>query len=237
MILKKFDKLPKEMQNDTVKEYYDVLRKKNVALAFKRMFDVFVSLIMLVLLSPVFLILAIAIKIDSKGSVFYRQVRVTQYGKQFRIFKFRTMRADADKSGSLVTVKGDMRITRVGRVIRNCRLDEIPQLLNVLGGSMTFVGTRPEVTKYVDKYTPEMLATLLLPAGITSEASIYYKDEAKLLDGADDVDEVYVNTILPQKMKYNLRALRAFSFFGDIGLMFKTVFAVLGKDYSDKEIK
>ncbi len=237
MILKKFDKLPKEMQNDTVKEYYDVLRKKNVALAFKRMFDVFVSLIMLVLLSPVFLILAIAIKLDSKGSVFYRQVRVTQYGKQFRIFKFRTMRADADKSGSLVTVKGDARVTRVGRVIRNCRLDEIPQLLNVLGGSMTFVGTRPEVTKYVDKYTPEMLATLLLPAGITSEASIYYKDEAKLLDGADDVDEVYVNTILPQKMKYNLRALRAFSFFGDIGLMFKTVFAVLGKDYSDKEIK
>jgi lipopolysaccharide/colanic/teichoic acid biosynthesis glycosyltransferase len=237
MILKKFDKLPKEMQNDTVKEYYDILRKKNVSLAFKRMFDVFVSLIMLVLLSPVFLILAIAIKLDSKGSVFYRQVRVTQYGKQFRIFKFRTMRADADKSGSLVTVKGDMRITRVGRVIRNCRLDEIPQLLNVLGGSMTFVGTRPEVTKYVDKYTPEMLATLLLPAGITSEASIYYKDEAKLLDGADDVDEVYVNTILPQKMKYNLRALRAFSFFGDIGLMFKTVFAVLGKDYSDKEIK
>jgi lipopolysaccharide/colanic/teichoic acid biosynthesis glycosyltransferase len=237
MILKKFDKLPKEMQNDTVKEYYDILRKKNVSLAFKRMFDVFVSLIMLVLLSPVFLILAIAIKLDSKGSVFYRQVRVTQYGKQFRIFKFRTMRADADKSGSLVTVKGDMRITRVGRVIRNCRLDEIPQLLNVLGGSMTFVGTRPEVTKYVDKYTPEMLATLLLPAGITSEASIYYKDEAKLLDGADDVDEVYVNTILPQKMKYNLRALRASSFFGDIGLMFKTVFAVLGKDYSDKEIK
>ena len=237
MILKKFDKLPKEMQNDTVKEYYDILRKKNVALAFKRMFDVFVSLIMLVLLSPVFLILAIAIKLDSKGSVFYRQVRVTQYGKQFRIFKFRTMRADADKSGSLVTVKGDARVTRVGRVIRNCRLDEIPQLLNVLGGSMTFVGTRPEVTKYVDKYTPEMLATLLLPAGITSEASIYYKDEAKLLDGADDVDEVYVNTILPQKMKYNLRALRAFSFFGDIGLMFKTVFAVLGKDYSDEEIK
>lgn len=237
MILKKFDKLPKEMQNDTVREYYDILRKKSVALAFKRMFDVFVSLIMLILLSPVFLILAIAIKLDSKGSVFYRQVRVTQYGKQFRIFKFRTMRADADKSGSLVTVKGDMRITRVGRVIRNCRLDEIPQLLNVLGGSMTFVGTRPEVTKYVDKYTPEMLATLLLPAGITSEASIYYKDEAKLLDGAVDVDEVYVNSILPQKMKYNLRALKAFSFFGDIGLMFKTVFAVLGKDYSDKEIK
>ena len=237
MILKDFDKLPKEMQNDTVREYYDILRKKSFSLAFKRVFDVFVSVVMLILLSPVFLILAIAIKVDSKGSVFYRQVRVTQYGKQFRIFKFRTMRADADKTGSLVTVRGDMRVTRVGRVIRNCRLDEIPQLFNVLGGSMTFVGTRPEVTKYVDKYTSEMLATLLLPAGITSEASIYYKDEAKLLDGADDVDEVYVNSILPQKMKYNLRALRAFSFFGDIGLMFKTVFAVLGKDYSDKEIK
>jgi lipopolysaccharide/colanic/teichoic acid biosynthesis glycosyltransferase len=192
---------------------------------------------MLILLLPVFFVLAVAIKLDSKGSVFYRQVRVTQYGKRFRIFKFRTMYADADKRGSLVTVKGDPRVTRVGKVIRNCRLDELPQLLNVLCGSMTFVGTRPEVTKYVDNYTQEMLATLLLPAGITSEASIYYKDEARLLDSAADVDSVYINDILPEKMKYNLSALRHFSFWGDIGLMFKTVFAVLGKDYSKENEK
>lgn len=237
MILKKFEQLPKEMQNDSVREYYDILAKRKISLFFKRVFDVFVSLFMLILLLPVFFVLAIAIKLDSKGKVFYRQVRVTQYGKKFRIFKFRTMYADADKRGSLVTVKGDPRVTRVGKVIRNCRLDELPQLLNVLGGSMTFVGTRPEVTKYVDKYTNEMLATLLLPAGITSEASIYYKDEAKLLDSAADVDSVYVNDILPEKMKYNLSALRHFSFWGDIGLMFKTVFAVLGKDYSKENIK
>ena len=237
MILKKFEQLPKEMQNDSVRGYYDILAKRKISLFFKRVFDVFVSLFMLILLLPVFFVLAVAIKLDSKGKVFYRQVRVTQYGKKFRIFKFRTMYADADKRGSLVTVKGDPRVTRVGKVIRNCRLDELPQLLNVLGGSMTFVGTRPEVTKYVDKYTNEMLATLLLPAGITSEASIYYKDEAKLLDSAADVDSVYVNDILPEKMKYNLSALRHFSFWGDIGLMFKTVFAVLGKDYSKENRK
>ncbi len=237
MVIKKFEELPKNMQNDAVKAYYDILRKKNAALVFKRIFDVVVSLVILVFLLPIFLIIAIAIKLDSRGPVFYRQVRITQYGKKFRIFKFRTMREDADRTGELVTVKGDARITRVGRVIRKCRIDELPQLLNVLGGSMTFVGTRPEVEKYVDKYTSEMLATLLLPAGITSEASICFKDEDVLLVDINDIDDVYINDILPQKMKYNLCALENFSFFGDIVLMFKTVFAVLGKDYSEKETK
>ncbi len=237
MVIKKFEELPKEMQNDAVKAYYDILCKKSTALVFKRIFDVVVSLIILMLLLPVFLIIAIAIKIDSRGPVFYRQVRITQYGKKFRIFKFRTMQEDADRTGELVTIKGDVRITRVGRLIRKCRLDEIPQLINVLGGSMTFVGTRPEVEKYVDKYTPEMLATLLLPAGITSEASIFFKDEELLLVDANDIDDVYINKILPKKMQYNLRALKQFNFFGDIALMFKTVFAVLGKDYSEEEIK
>lgn len=218
------------MQTEAVKPYYEILQKKQIGLIFKRLFDIVVSLIMLLILSPVFLILAIAIKLDTEGPVFYRQVRVTQYGKEFRIFKFRTMVNNADKIGSQVTVGGDSRITRVGKVIRECRLDEIGQLLNILGGSMTFVGTRPEVPKYVEKYTPEMWATLLLPAGVTSEASIRYKDEAALLDAAEDVDATYIQDVLPGKMKYNLRSIQEYSFFKDIETMFQTVFAVVEKD-------
>ena len=234
MRIVKWERLPAEMQTEEVRKYYDILKKKKVGLFFKRFFDIFVSLIMLVLLSPMFLILAIAIKVDSKGPVFYRQERVTQYGKRFRIHKFRSMVQDADK-GSQVTVNGDKRITKVGRFIRKCRLDEICQLLDVLSGNMTFVGTRPEVTKYVEKYTPEMLATLLLPAGVTSLASIYYKDEARLLDGAEDTDKTYVEDVLPAKMRYNLKAVQSFGFWKDIKIMFMTVFAVLGKEYKEEE--
>lgn len=225
-----WEKLPPQMQTEAVKPYYEILQKKQISLIFKRSFDIVVSLIMLLILSPVFLVLAIAIKLDSKGPVFYRQVRVTQYGKEFRIFKFRTMVNNADKIGSQVTVGGDNRITRVGKVIRECRLDEIGQLLNILGGSMTFVGTRPEVPKYVEKYTSEMWATLLLPAGVTSEASIRYKDEAALLDASEDVDATYIQDVLPGKMKYNLRSIQEYSFFKDIETMFQTVFAVVDKD-------
>lgn len=225
-----WEKLPSQMQTEAVKPYYEILQKKQISLIFKRLFDIVVSIIMLLILSPVFLVLAIAIKLDSKGPVFYRQVRVTQYGKEFRIFKFRTMVTNADKIGSQVTVGGDSRITRVGKVIRECRLDEIGQLLNILGGSMTFVGTRPEVPKYVEKYTSEMWATLLLPAGVTSEASIRYKDEAALLDAAEDVDATYIQDVLPGKMKYNLRSIQEYSFFKDIETMFQTVFAVVEKD-------
>lgn len=225
-----WEKLPPQMQTEAVKPYYEILQKKQISLIFKRSFDIVVSLIMLLILSPVFLVLAIAIKLDTEGPVFYRQVRVTQYGKEFRIFKFRTMVTNADKIGSQVTVGGDSRITRVGKVIRECRLDEIGQLLNILGGSMTFVGTRPEVPKYVEKYTSEMWATLLLPAGVTSEASIRYKDEAALLDAAEDVDATYIQDVLPGKMKYNLRSIQEYSFFKDIETMFQTVFAVVDKD-------
>lgn len=225
-----WEKLPPQMQTEAVNPYYEILQKKQISLIFKRSFDIVVSLIMLLILSPVFFVLAIAIKLDSKGPVFYRQVRVTQYGKEFRIFKFRTMVNNADKIGSQVTVGGDSRITRVGKVIRECRLDEIGQLLNILGGSMTFVGTRPEVPKYVEKYTPEMWATLLLPAGVTSEASIRYKDEAALLDAAEDVDATYIQDVLPGKMKYNLRSIQEYSFFKDIETMFQTVFAVVEKN-------
>lgn len=229
MILKRWEDLPPELRTEAVRPYYEVLRRKKLSLVCKRGFDILVSLVMLVILSPVFLILSAAIKLDSPGPVFFRQVRVTQYGRQFRIFKFRTMVNNADRLGAQVTVGNDARITRVGRLIRSCRLDEIGQLLNVLGGSMTFVGTRPEVPKYVAAYTPEMMATLLLPAGITSEASIRYKDEDRLLEGAEDVDAVYVSQVLPGKMRINLEAVRRFHFWGDIATMFRTVFAVLGR--------
>ena len=227
MILKKWSELPSDLQIDEVKPYYDILSEKKCSLVAKRIFDILVSLIMLILLSPIFLVLAIAIKIDSKGPVFFKQTRITQYGKEFKIYKFRTMVNNAEKIGTQVTVDNDARITKVGSVIRNCRLDEIGQLINIFKGDMTFVGTRPEVKKYVDAYTPEMLATLLLPAGVTSIASIKYKDEAELLSKANDVDSTYINEILPQKMKYNLESIKNFSFWDDIATMFKTVGSVL----------
>ena len=229
MILKKWEDLPENLRTDAVRPYYTLLARRRGSLVLKRCFDVVVSALMLLVLAPVFLVLAIAIKLDSPGPVFYRQVRVTQYGREFRIFKFRSMVSDADKRGTLVTVSGDSRITRVGKFIRKCRLDELCQLIDIFRGTMTFVGTRPEVPKYVAAYTPEMLATLLLPAGVTSEASILYKDEADLLDAAEDVDAVYIREVLPGKMKYNLDALKNFSFFSDIATMFRTVFAVLGE--------
>ncbi len=229
MILKKWEELPKQMQTDEVYEYYEILSKKKFSLVLKRVFDVIVSALMLLILSPVFLVLAIAIKLESKGPVFYRQERVTQYGKHFKIFKFRTMVQNADKIGAQVTTSNDSRITGVGSIIRKFRLDEISQLIDVLRGTMTFVGTRPEVPKYVEHYTNEMQATFLLPAGVTSIASIYYKDEGELLDGAENPDEVYINDVLPQKMKYNLSEIKDFGFWNDIKVMFLTVIAVLTK--------
>lgn len=225
MILRKWNDLPKEMQIPEVREYYDLLSKKKLQLVLKRGFDIVVSFLLLTLLSPVFIILAIAIKLDSKGPVFYRQTRVTQYGEEFRIFKFRSMVTDADK-GSLLTVGGDSRITKTGKFIRKYKLDELSQLIDVLRGTMTFVGTRPEVPKYVKKYTPEMMATLLMPAGITSEASVYYKDENELLDAAEDIEKTYLEVVLPDKMKYNLAAIKSFSFIDDIKVMILTVLAV-----------
>lgn len=230
-MLRTWDKLPEELRIPEVRPYYDLLQKKKGSLLLKRGFDIAFSAALLVLFSPLFGGLSLAIKLDSPGPVFYRQERVTQYGKRFRIHKFRSMVDGADKKGSLVTVGGDPRVTKVGRVIRKYRLDEISQLLDVFVGDMSFVGTRPEVPKYVACYTPEMMATLLLPAGVTSEASIRYKDEAELLDAAEDVDRVYVEQVLPGKMKWNLESVRSFSFFRDFLTVFRTVFAVLGKEY------
>lgn len=229
-MLRKWDDLPEFMKCDEVRVYYDILSKKRISLVFKRVFDISVAMIMLILFAIPMLIIGCMIKADSEGTVFYRQERITAYGKKFKIHKFRTMVSEADKIGTAVTVEGDARITKVGEKIRKLRIDEIPQLLDVLSGNMSFVGTRPEVTKYVEKYNKEMFATLLLPAGITSEASIHYKDEARLLDAADDIDRVYVEVILPGKMQYNLKAIGTFSFRGEIATMFRTVFAVLGKE-------
>lgn len=226
-MLKNWNELPEYMRTDEVRPYYDLLQKKKISLFFKRVFDVVVSLIMIILCSPVLLIISILIVKDSKGGVFYRQERVTQYGRVFRIFKFRTMVQNADQIGTQVTVSNDSRITKIGSKLRDCRLDELPQLFNIFLGDMTFVGTRPESVHYVKSYTNEMYATLLLPAGVTSEASIEYKDEADLLDQAEDVDGVYINEVLPEKMKYNLNSIKGFSFFKEIATMFRTVFAVL----------
>ncbi len=231
MILRPWEELPPQLKTEAVRPYYDALAKKKGALIWKRVFDVTVSALMLLVLAPVFLVLAIAIKVDSPGPVFFRQVRVTQYGETFRIFKFRSMVDNAERMGAQVTVSGDARVTRVGKFIRDCRLDELCQLIDIFRGTMTFVGTRPEVPKYVAGYTPEMWATLLLPAGVTSKASILYKDESALLDAAEDVDAVYIHQVLPGKMKYNLDALKNFSFWAEIRTMFQTVFAVFGKEY------
>ena len=231
MVLRKWEELPTFMKTLEVRPYWESLNKKRGQLVLKRAFDIVVALILLILLAIPMIIIAIMIKRDSQGPVFYRQERVTSYGKHFRIHKFRTMVSNADKIGTAVTVGNDSRITKVGAKLRDKRLDELPQLIDVLEGTMSFVGTRPEAVKYVERYKPEYYATLLMPAGITSEASIRYKDEDQLLNAAEDVDQVYVEKVLPGKMKWNLRSVRKFSFFGEIATMFRTVFAVMGKEY------
>lgn len=223
MILKKWDSLPDCLRTEEVRPYYDMLKKHTFSLILKRCFDIIMSLLMLIILSPVFLTLAIWIKIDSPGPVFFKQTRITQYGREFKIIKFRTMVNDAENKGSSVTVLEDARITDVGRKIRHVRLDEIPQLVNILFGDMTFVGTRPEVPKYVASYTKEMMATLLLPAGVTSEASIEYRDEDDLISDAKNPDETYVKVVLPQKMNYNLDYIRFFSLKQEIKTLARTV--------------
>lgn len=231
MILRPWDKLPDCMRTEEVRPYYDVLKKRRFSIVLKRCFDFFMSLVMLLVLWPMMLIIAAVIIIDSPGPALFLQERVTAYGKRFRIVKFRTMVNGAEKKGTAVTVSGDSRITKVGKFLRDKRLDELPQLINILKGDMSYVGTRPEVAKYVDRYRKEYYATLLLPAGVTSEASIRYKDENRLLSGAEDTDRVYVEEVLPAKMVWNLESIRRFGFLREILTMVRTVLAVLGKEY------
>lgn len=226
-MLRDWDELPRYMRTKEVRPYYDSLKKKQMSLFLKRGVDLVMSSIMLVFLAPGMLVIAVLIVTDSKGPVFFRQERVTQYGKKFRIHKFRTMVSDAESKGSQVTVKNDMRVTKIGTKLRKYRLDELPQLIDILCGNMSLVGVRPEVVKYVKRYEQEYMATLLLPAGVTSEASIQYKDEAGLLENAADADEVYVKEVLPGKMKYNLESIKRFSLLRDLGTMIRTVVAVI----------
>lgn len=230
-MLKRWEELPEFMRVPEVRPYWERLNQKRGQLVLKRVFDFVVALLLLIVLIIPMIVIAVMIKLDNSGTVFYRQERVTTYGRRFQIHKFRTMVSNADKIGSAVTVSGDSRITNVGAKLRRLRLDELPQVFDILEGTMSFVGTRPEAVKYVDWYKPEYYATLLMPAGITSEASIRYKDEDKLLDVADDVDWVYMEQVLPAKMKWNLESIREFQFTREILTMFRTVFAVLGKNY------
>lgn len=232
MGLRKWKDLPTFMQVDEVRPYWEILNKKRGQLILKRVFDLVVSILLFIILAIPMAIIAVMIRIEDPGPVLYRQERVTTYGRKFRIHKFRTMVVNADKIGTAVTVGEDPRITKVGKRLRRLRLDELPQVFDVIKGDMSFVGTRPEAVKYVEKYKPEYNATLLMSAGITSEASIRYKDEYKLLNAADDVDKVYVEKVLPEKMKWNLNSIERFSFPREILTMFRTIFAVLGKDYA-----
>ena len=227
----KWDELPLEMQLSEVEPYYQLVSQRKGSLVLKRCLDFLLALVLLFLTSPLFIVLSIWIKLDSKGPVIYKQERVTQYNRHFKIWKFRTMVTDADKKGSLLTSSNDSRITKVGNFIRRVRLDELPQLVNVLKGEMSFVGTRPEVPRYTEQYSPEMMATLLLPAGVTSLASINYKDEDTIISQMTakgmTVDQAYVERVLPEKMLFNLAYLRDFSFIGDIKIMLQTVVEVL----------
>lgn len=230
-MLRKWEDLPDFMRVDEVKPYWEILKKKRGQLVIKRLFDFVIALLLLFILAVPMVAISILIKFDSEGPVFYRQERVTIYGKHFYIHKFRTMVNNADKMGAAVTVANDVRITKIGTKLREYRLDELPQVFDVIQGTMSFVGARPESVKYVKQYKPEYYATLLMPAGITSEASIRYKDESKLLNVADDVDKVYLNMILPRKMNWNLKAVRKYSFIRELMTLFRTVFAVLGKEF------
>lgn len=237
MRLKKYEDLPEFMKCKEVKEYYDLINKKKIQLLFKRGFDILGSIIGIILLSPIMLIISIIIKVDSSGPALFKQIRVTQYGEKFKILKFRTMVVDAERKGAQVTSKNDSRVTRVGKFLRKCRIDELPQIFNIFMGQLSFVGTRPEVPKYVEKYTNEMLATLLLPAGVTSEASITFKDEEKMLDGSLDVENDYIAKVLPLKMKYNLESIKKFSILYEIKVIFMTVIKVLVEQSKSTDLK
>ena len=232
MMLKQWEQLPDYMKNSEVRPYWEALNRKKGQLAIKRGFDLCMALLLLILLAIPMVIISILIKIDSKGPVFYRQERITINGKHFKIHKFRTMVADAERQGTAVTVHNDERVTKIGKKLRRFRLDELPQIWDVIMGDMSFVGTRPEAVKYVEAYRPEYYATLLMPAGITSEATIRYKDEEKLMDSAKNADEVYLNEILPQKMKWNLKSLQDFQIGNELLTMIRTILAVFGRNYN-----
>lgn len=219
MSLRAFGKLPEAMQNDTTRLYYDKLSRKRGQLALKRGMDIILSFLLILLLSPVMAFCAALVRTDG-GSILFQQVRIGRYGRPFVIYKFRTMTQQAYLGGEL-TRGEDPRITRAGRLLRRTRLDELPQLFNVLKGEMSLVGPRPEVPRYTALYTDRMRATLLLPVGITCRASLRFKDEAALLAG-EDGEWVYRQRVLPAKMEENIRYLREFSLWEDGKILLQT---------------
>ncbi|MBR3794784.1 MAG: sugar transferase [Clostridia bacterium] len=204
-----------------------VLEQRKLQLFLKRAMDIVISGGALLVIWPVLLLIALAIKIDDPGPVFYRQVRVGRGGKTFRIFKFRTMVVDADKKGLQITVGRDNRITRMGALLRKTKLDELAQLINVFVGEMSFVGPRPEVPRYVDMYTPYQRQVLLVRPGITDYASIAYRNENDLLEGAEDPERMYIDVIMPDKIELNMKYLREISPLADIRLILSTIVAVI----------
>lgn len=225
-----WEELPAFMQTGEVRPYWETLNRRRHCIRAKRMFDYTAACMLLVVLAVPMLCIAAVVRLDSEGPVFYRQLRVTAYGRTFRIHKFRTMTDGAEHNGPALTVSRDSRVTGAGAVLRKYRLDELPQIFDVLHGDMSFVGARPELVKYVEQYTPQMRATLLLPAGITSEASVRFRDESGLLGAADNADEIYVKKIMPAKMRWNLESIRRFSFWREIRTIIRTVAAVSVRD-------
>ncbi len=228
MLLNNYEELQEEIKNRYVKFYYEILKHKKIQLLIKRSFDFIGAIVGSILLAPIILAISIIVKIDSTGPIFFKQIRITQYGRQFNIFKFRTMVVNAQEIGAQVTSKNDPRVTTIGRFLRKYRLDELPQILNILKGDLSFVGTRPEVPRYVSCYTEEMLATLLMPAGVTSQASIEFKDEEKILSRSIDIDKEYIEKVLPVKMNYNLKYIEGFTIIEDIKIIIKTIGVMLG---------
>ncbi|MCF6465102.1 hypothetical protein C3E90_04260 [Clostridium sp. Cult2] len=209
------------------KEIDEILEKRKIQLVFKRMFDILVSFIGLLILLPAFIVIAIVIKLGSKGTVFFRQIRVGKDGKEFMIFKFRTMIIDAEKKGMQLTVDGDNRITKSGHFLRKSKVDELPQLINVLIGDMSFVGPRPEVPKYVAMYDENQRCILKIRPGITDIASIEYKDEDLILAQSKNPEETYINEIMPKKIKLNVKYIENMSIAYDIRLIIETIFKVI----------
>ena len=218
--MKKWNELPTELQVEEIREYYDILQKKSFSLIIKRVFDILLSGIMIIILSPVMIVLALLIKLDSKGPVMFRQRRVTTYNRVFRIFKFRTMVVNAESKGTQVTTNNDPRVTKIGKLIRGCRLDELPQLFNVFLGDMTFVGPRPEMLENVSAYTknlPEFKYRLRVKAGLTGYAQIFGK----------------YNTSPKDKLLMDLMYIEQFSILKDLQLMFQTAIVLLKKDSTE----
>lgn len=225
-MIPRWEYFPDNMKNEFTLKYYNLIISKKSSLIIKRMFDIIFSLFLLFCLSPVMILTSILIKFNSINEpIFFKQKRITQYGKEFYIFKFRTMKSNSEFKSS-ITCNNDSRITSIGKILRKFRIDEFPQLINVLLGQMSFVGIRPEVQEYVDFYNNEMQSTLILPAGITSIASIKFKDEEKILTDSKNIKKTYIEDILPKKMVYNIEYIEKFNFLLDIKIMFLTFYNI-----------